>query len=87
MQAIDYTNALAAIESMPKYYLGQEINTPDGKGIIVQIKMDWNRLYISPKTGSAVVWYSTEGAVEKKEGGRWVSFTYSLTELDKIKAL
>ena len=66
---------------MPRFYLGQEVQTKDGKGIIVNLKMQWNGLYIEPNTSEAVVWYSTETAANRTEGGNWVSFTYKLTEL------
>jgi hypothetical protein len=76
-----YEKAINEVKSMPKFHLGQEVKTPDGKGIIVDIKMEWNGLYLEPSLSKAVVWYSTEGAVTKKEGGSWVSFTYSLDKL------
>jgi len=77
----DYQKALHIASVMPRFYLGQEVQTKDGKGIIVDLKMQWNGLYIKPNTSEAVVWYSTETAVNRTEGGNWVSFTYKLTEL------
>ena len=77
----DYQKALHIASVMPRFYLGQEVQTKDGKGIIVDLKMQWNGLYIEPNTSEAVVWYSTESATNRTEGGNWVSFTYRLTEL------
>ena len=70
----DYQKALHIASVMPRFYLGQEAQTKDGKDIIVDLKIQWNGLYIEPDTSEAVVWYSTEGS-------NWVSFTYKLTEL------
>lgn len=77
----DYQKALHIASVMPRFYLGQEVQTKDGKGIIVDLKMQWNGLYIEPNTSEAVVWHSTESAANRTEGGNWVSFTYKLTEL------
>lgn len=77
----DYQKALSIASVMPRFYLGQEVQTKDGKGIIVDLKMQWNGLYIEPNTSEAVVWCSTESAANRTEGGNWVSFTYKLTEL------
>ena len=77
----DYQKALHIVSVMPRFYLGQEVQTKDGKGIIVDLKMQWNGLYIEPNTSEVVVWYSTETAANRTEGGNWVSFTYKLTEL------
>jgi len=77
----DYQKALHIASVMPRFYLGQEVQTKDGNGIIVDLKMQWNGLYIEPNTSEAVVWYSTELAANRTEGGNWVSFTYKLTEL------
>lgn len=77
----DYQKALHIASVMPRFYLGQEVQTKDGKGIIVHLNMQWNGLYIEPNTSEAVVWYSTESPANRTEGGNWVSFTYRLTEL------
>ena len=77
----DYQKALHIASVMPRFYLGQEVQTKDGKGIIVDLRMQWNGLYIEPDKSEAVVWYSTESAATKTEGGSWVSFTYRLKEL------
>ena len=77
----DYQKALHIASVMPRFYLGQEVQTKDGKGIIVDLRMQWNGLYIEPDKSEAVVCYSTESAANITEGGNWVSFTYRLTEL------
>lgn len=64
------------LQAMPKFYLGQLITTPDGEGVIVDLSMDWNGLYINEETAKAVVWYST---TEAQNG--WVSKEYLLKEL------
>lgn len=77
----DYKKGLHIVSIMPRFYLGQEVQTKDGKGIIVELNMPWNGLYIKPNMSEAVVWYSTESPANRTEGGSWVSFTYKLTEL------
>lgn len=73
----DYEKALDAVKYMPRLYLGQEVKTPIGKGIIVKINMHFNGLYISPQTSTAVVWFST---MEAKDG--WVNKEFRLSELE-----
>lgn len=67
------------MDLMPKFQLGQLVKTPDGEGIIVELKMVWNGLYISEETAKATIWYSTD---EAQKG--WVSNTYSLNELSVV---
>lgn len=81
----DYEKALQIVSTLPRFYLGQEVETKEGTGIIVNLRMQWNGLYIEPNTSEAVVWYSTESAVNSMEGGKWVSFTYKLTELTSLE--
>lgn len=80
----DYQRALDSVDDIPKFYLGQEVHTKDGTGIIVKMEMNYNGLYIVPDSSTIVVWYSTEGAVDRVDGGRWITFTYNLTELTLI---
>jgi len=75
----DYEKALHIASVMPRFYLGQEVQTKDGKGIIVKIEMEWNGLYISPERSRAVVWYSTSD-----EQNRWVNASYGLSELNVV---
>ena len=72
-------HALRQTAVMPRFFIGQEVKTEHGIGIIVAIEMPHNGLYLQPERAEAVVWYSTERAF--KEGIKWVSFTYKLTEL------
>ena len=67
------------LKDMPIFRLGQLVNTPDGEGVIVELKMEWNGLYISEETASATVWYSTN---EAQNG--WVSRGYKLNELSAL---
>ena len=78
----DYEKALQQTSVMPRFYLAQEVRTKDGKGIIVGLTMHLNGLYIVPESSKACVWYSTEQAsAVNAEGGKWVSYSYKLTEL------
>lgn len=79
----DYENALQLANAMPRFYLGQEVKTRDGNGIIVDLKMNWDGLYIEPNSAEAVVWFSTESSVNRING-KWVGHTYKLTELSII---
>lgn len=80
----DYEKAKQSLKSLPKYYLGQEVMTKQGKGIIVELRMEWNGLYVVPERSEAIIWYSTNEATRRPEGGNWVSYTYKLTELSMI---
>jgi hypothetical protein len=71
----DYQKALDGIKSIPKIYLGQEVNTPVGRGIVVSIHMEYNGLYLSPEK-SIIVWFSTSEA----KGG-FVNKQFELSEL------
>ena len=68
---------------MPRFFIGQEVKTEHGIGIIVAIEMPHNGLYLQPERAEAVVWYSTERAFE--ESIKWVSFTYKLSELSAVE--
>lgn len=72
----DYEKALNKVKNIPKIYLGQEVKTPIGKGIVVKIEMEFNGLYIIPERSIAVVWFSTSDA---KCG--WVCNNYKFSEL------
>jgi hypothetical protein len=78
----DYEAALKLVSSLPKFYLGQEVETKDGRGIIVSLNMFHNGLYISPENSSAVVWYSLEKA--SSINGRWVNAVYPLKDLKAV---
>lgn len=72
----DYSKAIEQTKLMPRFYLGQEVETPIGKGIIVHIQMEWNGLYIQPERSGAVIWFSTSCS---KNG--WVSKEFKLSDL------
>ena len=80
----DYQRALDSVKDIPQFYLGQEVHTKDGTGIIVKLEMEYNGLYIVPDSSKIVVWYSTESAVDRVDGGRWIAYNYTLTELTLI---
>ncbi len=71
---------LARMAKMPKFHLGQLVKTPDGTGIIVNMNMDWNGLYISEETAKVTVWYSINEAQTGK-----VSWEYKLNELKAVE--
>ena len=74
---IDYNKALERTKEMIHVYLGQEVRTPIGKGIVVSLKMgEWNGLYISPDDSKVVVWF---GVSNSKDG--WVNTEFRLSEL------
>lgn len=64
------------MSGLPLLRLGQLVTTHDGNGIIVELKMEWNGLYINEETASATIWYST---AEAQNG--WVSRQYKLSEI------
>ena len=72
----DYGKAKINVSRLPKVYLGQEINTPLGKGIVINISMPSNGLYLSPEKAELTVWFST---MQFKHG--WVQYTYSYNDL------
>jgi hypothetical protein len=63
----------------------QEVNTEDGRGILVNIETPYNGLYVEYDRAKAIVWYGTENAVYGKSvgGGRWISRECSLKDLEK----
>jgi hypothetical protein len=72
----DYGKAKINVSRLPKVYLGQEINTPLGKGIVINMSMPSNGLYLSPEKAELTVWFST---MQFKHG--WVQYTYSYNDL------
>jgi hypothetical protein len=65
-------------KTIPQYFLGQQITTKEGRGIIVKLEMPTNGLYIEPERTQITVWYGCGNDSE-----RWVQLTYSITELQK----
>ena len=78
----DYQRALALVAELPKFHLGQEVQTENGTGILIKLEMPQNGLYVSPERSRAVVWHSTQKAVE--EGLRWIVAEYRLDEIKPI---
>ncbi|MCK9446963.1 hypothetical protein M0Q50_08955 [bacterium] len=69
--------------NIPKYYIGQEINTIYGKGIIVKLDMPFNGLYIEPERTTVTVWFGTENAGNDGiSGSRWVSRAFDIDDVD-----
>lgn len=69
-------------ECIPHHiYLGQEVLTPDGKGLVVKlfISHPTNGLYIRPELSMALVWYSCEGAANG-----WSQREYPIDELKEV---
>ena len=58
-KASDYMRSLEQTTIMPRFYIGQEVKTPHGVGILVSIEMPHNGLYIEPNRAEAVVWYGS----------------------------
>jgi hypothetical protein len=75
----DYEKAFDRVEDLPYYYLGQEVKTPYGRGIIIGLKMPSNGLYLSPKQSMCHVWYSTE------KSSPWVQFEFTLDQIEKFQ--
>lgn len=78
----DYQKAIEELNNLPKFNLGEEVDTEFGKGVLVKMEMDFNGLYISPHTTKVVVWYSTDKAFT--EGTKWVSKEFRLCDIKKI---
>lgn len=79
----DYTRELRKTAAMPRFFIGQEVKTKHGIGIIVAIEIPCNGLCLYPKRAKAAVWYSREKSFE--EGIRWVTFAYKLSELSAVE--
>jgi hypothetical protein len=73
----DYTTNLKRASEYPKFYLGQEVKTPNGLGIIINLSMPSNGLYICPERSTAVVWYGVDPFKTPM-----VQEEYSLKDLD-----
>lgn len=59
----------------------QEVNTKDGRGILVSIDTPHNGLYIEFSRARATVWYGVDKTIY--DGGGWVSHEYSLKDLEE----
>ena len=65
--------------------LYQEVNTKDGRGLLISVETPFNGLYVEYDRAKAVVWYSTEKAVYDSSGygGKWISREYSFKDLEE----
>jgi len=63
----------------------QEVNTKDGRGILVSIETTFNGLYVDFERARATVWYGMDNAVYDSlgYGGKWISREYYLKELEE----
>jgi hypothetical protein len=59
----------------------QEVNTQDGRGILVNIETPFNGLYVEYDRAKAIVWYGTDKSVYN--GNRWISRECSLRDLEE----
>lgn len=75
----EYRRGLEITKVMPRFYIGQEVETDKGKGIIVGLNMPYNGLYISTEQAKAIVWFSMDTFPRE-----WVTCSYSLSELNKL---
>ena len=74
----DYKKAVQSLKDLPRYYIGEEVSTEYGNGILVSISMPSNGLYLSPKQTKCVVWYSTQKST------RFVQVELSINDIHKI---
>ena len=74
----DLSKALQIVGELPKFYLGQQVKTEHGTGIIVKLEMHANGLYIEPQRARCVVWFST------KKAKPWVQYEFKLSEIKPI---
>ena len=75
---------ISEVETLHHFYLGQEVKTKEGTGIIVSLTLDYNGLHVVAESGMATVWYSTESSVKKANGGRWKALEYQLKDLKTL---
>ena len=60
----------------------QEVNTKDGRGLLISVETPFNGSHVEFDRAKAVVWYSTEKAVYDY-GCKWISREYSLKDLEE----
>jgi hypothetical protein len=65
-------------ETVPKICIGQEINTSLGIGIVTEMSIPQNGLYLSPERLEIKVWYGMEKALESTKA---TSFVFTVEEL------
>ena len=59
--------------------LYQEVNTKDGRGLLISVETPFNGLYVEFDRAKAVVWYRNS----VYDGGKWISREYSLKDLEE----
>lgn len=59
----------------------QEVNTEDGRGLLISIQTPFNGLYVEFDRAYCVVWYGTDKSVYNV--ARWISKEYSLKDLEE----
>ena len=72
----DYQKALESVKNLPHIYIGQEVSTPIGKGIVVSIEMDYNGLNLNPYRTMVTVWYGTE-----RDTCGWLKKTFNISDV------
>lgn len=77
----DYNVAKDSLKDFPKYYLGQEVQTPLGKGIIIELFMRANGLHVLPNDCGCIVWFGTEEAFSR---AGFVQKKFDLSDIDTI---
>jgi hypothetical protein len=60
----------------------QEVNTEDGRGLLVSITTPHNGLYVEFDRANATVWYGMDNPGDKGHS-RWITREYSLKELEE----
>lgn len=75
----DYEKALRICGVMPRFFLGQEVKTKIGNGIIVGLKMHWNGLYLEPERTIAQVWFGTSNDCTK-----WISQDFQIKMIEPL---
>ena len=71
----DYQIALESVKKIQEVFLGQEVKTELGNGIVVKLEMNYNGLYLSPLNSLAVVWFGTG------EYNGWVTHSFRVCDL------
>lgn len=75
----NYEKSLNISRDIPRFYIGQEVQTKNGKGIIVKIEMEWNSFQISPEKIKAQIWFG-----EGSKRAKWISDSYNLEDLSFV---
>ena len=78
----DYEKSLENCKTIPKFYLGEEVETPIGYGIIVNLILQHNGLFIDSGYPIVVVWFSV---ADSKDG--FVNRSFNISEITKRQDL